>query len=186
VLPCWRGGQVVDWYGIAVNERQYIALGESLTAFVGPTYTTFRGQRAELDLGDPVDAAVHALTGGLAYRFRGDPSAGAASAVWQALERMRAVWARRPTGERAALGAVGLLVRDFYMALQAANEAEAHRCLVDLRDQPHLDSVNFLYLQVQFLTAFGRDAEVLRLPLLDDLLRLRRPLAVTQALVEAV
>jgi hypothetical protein len=46
--------------------------------------------------------------------------------------------------------------------------------------------VNFLYLQVQFLTAFGRDAEVLRLPLLDDLLRLRRPLAVTQALVGAI
>jgi hypothetical protein len=186
VLPCWRGGQVVDWYGLAFNERQYIALGENLMAFVGPTYATFRGQRAELDRGDPIDAAVQTLTGGLAYKFSGGPVAGAAAGVWRALERMRIVWARRPTHERIKLNAVGLLLRNFYMALQAGNEDEARACLISLREQRQLDSANSLFLQVQFLVAFGRYDEILRLPLLDDLLRIRRPVAVTQALIQAV
>ena len=40
VLPCWRGRKLVDWYGIALDDRQFRALGEHLTAFIGPSYTT--------------------------------------------------------------------------------------------------------------------------------------------------
>ncbi len=72
------------------------------------------------------------------------------------------------------------------MALQAGSEDEARDCLTSLREQHHLDSVNALFLQVQLLAAFGRFEDMLRLPLLDDLLRIRRPAAVTQALIQAV
>src|SRR5216117_2362291 len=58
VLPCWREGKVVDWYGFAFNDREFRALGENLTAFVGPSYTTFCGQLAVLDPNDPIDKAV--------------------------------------------------------------------------------------------------------------------------------
>ncbi len=82
---------MVDWYGLAFDDRQLTALGESLTAFVGPTYTTFRGQVARLDLSDPIDQAVQDLTAGRAYKFRGgDPVE-----IWRAVERMRKVWERR-------------------------------------------------------------------------------------------
>ena len=111
VLPCFRGGQIVDWYGVAFDDRQWRSLGEDLTAFVGPTFTTFRGQRAALAPSDPIDAAVEALTGGLAYKFRGEPSAGGARAVWGALERLRGVWARRPSGTAARSWAVGRVLR---------------------------------------------------------------------------
>src|SRR5262249_39125638 len=87
VLPCWRGGKVVDWYGLAFNDRELRALGESLTAFIGPSYTTFRGQLASLDPGDPIDKAVLDLTGGNAFKFRGDDP----TEIWRALERMRKV-----------------------------------------------------------------------------------------------
>ena len=40
VLPCWREGKNVDWYGLAFDDRQFRSLGESLTAFVGPTEAT--------------------------------------------------------------------------------------------------------------------------------------------------
>ena len=43
VLPRWRTGGV-DWYGIAQSDRQLRRLSEELMAFVGPTYSTFRGQ----------------------------------------------------------------------------------------------------------------------------------------------
>ena len=56
VVPCWCEGKVIDWYGLAFDARQLRELGESLTAFVGPTYTTFRGQLARLDPADPIEA----------------------------------------------------------------------------------------------------------------------------------
>lgn len=186
VLPCFRGGQVVDWYGLAFDERQWRSLGEDLTAFVGPTFTTFRGQRAVLDDAETIDAAVYAITGGLAYKFRGEPSAGGARAVWGALERLRGVWARRPSGSSARSWAVGRILREFHMALLAGSEDSARTQLEELRDHPQFDGLNWVYLNVQLLSAFGRSQEILRLPALGDLLRLRRPAAVTEAIIGAV
>jgi hypothetical protein len=182
VLPCWRAGKVVDWYGLAFDDRQLSSLGESLTAFVGPTYTTFRGQIARLDPADPIDQAVNDLTAGRAYKFRGtDPAE-----IWKVLERMRKVWERRGPRERATPAPVGRVLRDFYMALHAAEAADAEERLTHLREHYHLDGVNLLYLQVQLLAAFRRWADLLALPELPDLLRLRRPVAVTEALLRAV
>ncbi len=182
VLPCWREGKVVDWYGLAFDDRQLTALGESLAAFVGPTYTTFRGQAARLDLSDPIDQAVQDLTAGRAYKFRGgDPVE-----IWRAVERMRKVWERREPRERATPAPVGRVLRDFYMALHAGDIIAAEECLTRLREHYHLDGVNLLYLRVQLLAAFRRWADLLALPELPDLLRLRRPAAVTEALLRAV
>jgi hypothetical protein len=182
VLPCWRTGKVVDWYGLAFDDRQLTALGESLTAFVGPTYTTFRGQAARLDPADPIDQAVAAVTAGRAYKFRGaDPSE-----IWRALERMRKVWQRRGSRERPTPSPVGRVLRDFYMALAAADAGAAEELLTQLREHYHLDAVNLLYLRLQMLAAFSRWADLLALSDLPDLLRLRRPAAVTEALVRAV
>jgi hypothetical protein len=186
VLPCFRGGQVVDWYGVAFNERQWRSLGEDLTAFVGPTFTTFRGQRADLDGSEPIDAAVYEVTDGLAYKFRGEPSAGGAKAVWAALERLRGVWSRRPAGASSRSWAVGRILREFYMSLLAGSEDAARTQLEELRDHPQFDGLNWVYLRIQLLSAFGRSDEILRLQELPDLLRLRRPVAVTEAVVGAV
>jgi hypothetical protein len=182
VLPCWREGRIVDWYALAFDARQLRTLGESLTAFVGPTYTTFRGQLARLDPSDPIEQAVADLTAGNAYHFRGaDPAE-----IWKALERMRKVWERRTNRERASPASVGHVLRDFYMALTADDQNAAEGCLSLLRGHYHLDGVNALYLQVQFLSAFRRWADLLDLPQFADLLRLRRPAAVTEALIKAV
>src|SRR4051794_29313034 len=59
-LPVRRAGNDdwVDWYAIACDESTLRRLGEELAAFVGPTWSTFRGQRAHLDVSDPIDRAV--------------------------------------------------------------------------------------------------------------------------------
>ena len=182
VLPCWRTGKIVDWYGLAFDDRQMNALGESLTAFIGPTYTNFRGQVARLDRQDPIDQAVDDFTAGRAYKFQGaDPSE-----IWRALGRMRKVWQRRGSRERATPAPVGRVLRDFYMALNAGDASAAESALTDLREHYHLDGVNLLYLRVQLLANFLRWADLLALPEIPDLLRLRRPSAVTEALLRAV
>jgi hypothetical protein len=182
VLPCWRPDGALDWYGLAIDERQLRALGESLTAFVGPSYTTFRGRIAELDASDPIDASVAEFTSGRAYRFRGEDAKG----IWAALERMRRGWERMGPRERAAPTPVGRVLRDFHMAIRAGLEAEAESTLLLLRDEYHLDGLNALYLRLELLASFGQWERLLGLPELSDLLQLRRPTAVTQAILRAV
>jgi hypothetical protein len=182
VLPCFRGGTTVDWYGLAFDDRQLTALGESLTAFVGPTYTTFRGELARLDSSDPIDCAVHNLTQGRAFKFNGaDPKE-----IWRVLERMRRVWERRGARQQITPRPVARVLRDFYMAIRARDENAAKDDLLLLREVGHLDGVNHLYLQVQLLSAFHRWTEITSHPQLADLLRLRRPIAVTEAILQSV
>ena len=184
--PCCPAGErarCVDWYGLALDDRQFRALGEHLTAFVGPSYTTFRGQRARLDPGNPIDVAVDELTGGRAYKFRGDEAADEpAKLVWPLLERMRSVLDRRGERGGAAPEAIGRVLRHFYMAIRGRDEREAEARLAQVREGFHVDGVNLLFLGVQRLAAFGRWQEILDLPAFPDLLRLRRPAMVTDAL----
>lgn len=182
VLPCWREDGAVDWYGLAFDDRQFHALGEGLAAFVGPTYSTFRGLAAHLDPMDAIDAAVQAFTSGRTYKFRGaEPKD-----VWLALERMRRTWARRGPRALAAPQPVGRVLRDFYMAVRAHEAGDASSALASLRKLHHLDAVNLLFLRVQMLGAFRDWGGLLALPELGDIFHLRRPSAVTETLLLAV
>ncbi|WP_208343845.1 protein DpdD [Aetokthonos hydrillicola] len=180
VLPCWHN-DTVDWYGLTFSERQLRRLSEELMAFVGPTYSTFRGQRVQLNLQDPIELAVYEFTKGNAIKLLGQPPK-----VWEGLERMRKVRGRqgkyigenpRPTGR---------VLRDFYMALQAGDRNSAEQSLQYLIDQHRLDALNLLFLRVQLLAELQRWNELLALPELGNLLQVRRPFAVTQALLIAV
>ena len=182
VLPCWRESGAIDWYGIAFDDRQFRALGEWLTAFVGPTYTNFRGQIAQLDTSDPIDKAVCNFTNGRAYRFRGgDPKQ-----IWIALERLRMVTEQSGPRERTVPAPVGRVLRDFHMAIRAGLESDAEATLNYLRDQYHLDGLNQLFLRVELLASFGHWQSLLDLRETPDLLRLRKPVAVTEALLRGV
>src|SRR5688572_17448268 len=56
VLPSRRDGRIW-WYALAFSDAQLRIIGEQLLSFVGPTYSTFRGHRDELNPEDPIDAA---------------------------------------------------------------------------------------------------------------------------------
>ncbi|MBE9200064.1 MULTISPECIES: protein DpdD [unclassified Nodularia (in: cyanobacteria)] len=180
VLPRWRE-KSVDWYGIAQSQRQLRSLSEELIAFVGPTYSTFRGQQAQLNLQDPVELAVYEFTGGAVFKLSGQ-----AKDVWEALERMRRVSDRRVKRVIEIPLPTGRVLRDFYMALQAGDRMAAENSLQYLIDQHRLDALNLLFLRVQLLAELEQWNELLTLPELGNLLQVRRPFAVTQALLRAV
>ena len=180
ILPCWRS-ESVDWYAIALSERQLRRLSEELMAFVGPTYSTFRGQRAQLNPQDPIELAVYEFTGGAAVKLCGQ-----ATDVWEALEQMRRVSERRVKRVADIPRPTGRVLRDFYMALQAGDRIAAENSLQYLVDQHRLDALNLLFLRVQLLAELEQWNELLTLPELGNLLQVRRPFAVTQALLKAV
>lgn len=180
VLPRWINKDVV-WYAIAFNDHQYKRLAEELTAFIGPSYSTFHGRQARLIPSDPIDAAVYRLTGGTAYKFTGNNAK-----IWPALELMRRVWLRRPAMARESTRAMGRVLRDFYMALQAGNRTSAEEHLGYLQNHHFLDALNASFLRIQMLAELGLWGELLCLPTLPDLIKSRRPLEVTRAIIKAI
>jgi hypothetical protein len=186
VLPYQRDTSSVDWYGVARSDRELRALGEELRAFVGPTYAGFRGERARLDPQSPVEAAVAAFTGGRAFRIAAPATPAAQRALWHALELMREVRARRVERRLDVPRTTARALYDFRMALLAGDRAEAEAHLRYLRDGHRLDALNLLFLRVQILAALRQWSELLNLPELSTLLQVRRPFAVTQALIGAV
>ncbi|PAX60537.1 hypothetical protein CK510_01330 [Brunnivagina elsteri CCALA 953] len=186
VLPYWHGG-IVDWYAIptqdqnASSERQLCRLSEELMGFVGCTYSTFRGERAQLNLVDPVELAVYEFTEGATIKISGK-----ATDIWEALEQMRRVGERRVKRIADIPQPTGRVLRDFYMALQASDRIAAESSLQYLVDQHRLDTLNLLFLRVQLLAELGQWNELLALKEFANLLQVRRPFAVTQALQLAV
>lgn len=176
-----------DWYGIAFSEQQFRGLREELTAFVGPTWSTFRGQRVTLDLSDSVEAAVQELTQGNAFRFHGSrDSTNNSTELRNALTRMIKVLDRKTSGSYEAPRATGRVLRDFYTSLRVGDRSAAEKELQYLRNQNCLDTLNLLFLRVQMLAELRVWNELLDLPELADLLQIRRPFAVTQSITQAV
>jgi hypothetical protein len=183
VLPRRRSHDDFEWYGLAFDERQARALGDDLMAFVGPSYSTFRGRRGSLRSDDPIDRAVERFTDGRAFVFANPSRPGE---VWAALEQMRESWQQRPTLTADTSRSVGRVLRNFHMALRGGDRAEAEEQLAYIEGRGLLSVINRIFLRVQMLWTLGEMQELLALPILLDVLRARRPIAVTQALIDAV
>jgi hypothetical protein len=186
VLPHVRADRVVVWYAIAFSEAQIRSLGDDILAFVGPSWSTYRGYRAPLTPGHPIDAAVLALTNGAAFAFESSGDPGTPKAALEALDRMRRVWSLRPERSRELPRPTGRVLRDFHLALLAQDRETAEAELRYLRDRSRLDALNLLFLRVQMLAEVGRWEELASLPELPAVLQVRRPVPVTESLIRAV
>ena len=187
LLPCQREPRgPVDWYAVAFDDREMRTLGEELTAFAGPSYSLFRGERARLDPSDPVEAAVLDISEGRAFRVTAPPGKEPQTGLWQALQRMRDVRSRRQERDPDVLRPAGRILRDFFLSLRAGNRDGAEALLRLLSDRYDFGTWNLIFLRVQMLSDLGRWEELLSLQQMGDLLRIRRPLAVTEALLTAV
>lgn len=183
LLPCLRNGRR-EWYGLAFSERQQRALQELVGSFIGPSYSTFRGGTGGIRADDPIDASAMTFTGGHVVKFVVPEDASAA--VRTALQQMRVTLRERPALSSEAPRATGRILRDYYMALRAGDRSAAERHWRSLEAGFRLDPVNLLFLRVQALAEFGEWKALLALPELGDLLSLRRPPAVSRALLTAV
>lgn len=177
-----KGVQHYNWYGTAHSGRELRDLAEHLTAFIGPTWSTFRGARARLDPSDPLDAAVAEFTDGFALKFTGDKQK-----IWHKLEMMRRIiWEDKKRQAVEDARPPGRVLRDFYIALQVRNYESAQSALSTLQHHHGFDAINISFLRVQMLASFEQWSELLEMPNLADILLVRRPLAVTQTLITAV
>ena len=181
VLPHWSK-HGVTWYGVARTERQAQQLAEEVNAFVGPSYSTFTGGRAALDEDDVVEQLVAEYTQGHALKVAGEDEQ-----IRKALQLMYDVRERyEPMGHDEKWG-IGRSLRRFDMALQAGDRKAAEAALGYIRERQLLDRANCLYLRVRMLASFDQWRELLDHDAIFDLMQAdRRPLRVTEALIQAV
>ena len=184
-LPRLSQGEL-SWYAIDFGDGNEFR--ELLLAFVGPSYSTFRGERAELSAGDPVDKAVLHFVGSeaMVFRFKASTSELRRQQLESALLLMHQVTASAEDRPRQIPRSVGSLIRDFHIALAAGKRDDAEMALDCLWRNRMLDALNLRFLQVQLLDTLGRSKEIVELPVMGDLVRVRRPRAVTRALMQAI
>ena len=59
VLPVFGSDGPEQWYAMASDESGANALSQELTAFVGPSFSDFRGQFLQPDQDDDIEKALH-------------------------------------------------------------------------------------------------------------------------------
>jgi len=185
LLPRIYAGDRTDWYALGFTAPQTRALIESITAFIGPSYSNFSGQAADLDPEDPVDRAVLELVGNHAIRFTviGNENRAATN---EALKTMRDLWEKQPERSRPIPRTTDRILRDFQMALVVRDYPAAEEYIEELRSGGHLSAQNLLFLRVRLLAAEENWETLLGLPELSALMDIRRPVLVTQSIIQAI
>jgi hypothetical protein len=173
-------------YVIALDAAHATAVAELLTAFIGPSYSTFDGLPAQLDPGDPVDRAVIDFAG-LSTTFTvSSPTSAAQAQAWTALRQLQAAVKTRPVRVWHAPKPVGRLLAEFEVALAAGDNAASAGILEHLAASGGLSAANLAHLRIKRLTRLGRDSELLRMPGLADIVAANPPGPVKDGILAAI
>ncbi|QYN37786.1 hypothetical protein K1T35_11405 [Pseudonocardia sp. DSM 110487] len=173
-------------YVLARDRRHATEVAELLTAFIGPSYSSFIGRPADLDPHDPVDRAVLDLVGdGLAFVLSA-PGPARDRRMWTVLATMQRAVADRPARLTTVPKPVGRLLGEFEAALAAGESTASAELLEQLATNSGLSATNLAHLRIKRLARLGRDAELLRLPGLTDTMVTGPPLPVVDAVLTAL
>jgi hypothetical protein len=179
-------GGALTMYVIARDTTQATVVGEMLTAFVGPSFSDFDGLPARLNATDPVEQAILEYVGaGLTFKVtmpvgpRGNPG-------WASLKLLQETLKFRPARSRRVRKPIGRLLADFELALAAGENSESADLLDQLSAAGGLSSVNLAHLRIKRLARLGRDAELLRLAGLEDVVLAGPPAPIKDAILAAI
>lgn len=159
VLPVFNLDGPCIWYAAATDPNAAAALAEELTAFVGPSYSDFRGQP---HLADPENAMEEALRERFGrFVFRIFPNAdGARPNIVRAMALYLGLLRRRPAAPDRTQQPFGKLRADFDRALLAGNETSAAELLEALCDTGRVNAEQRKYLEIRLLAGLDRRQEL--------------------------
>ena len=193
VLPRWHLSNEIEWYAISFSQKQMRELRDNIIAFVGPSYSTFRGHIVHSDPLDSIEQGVKEFTDGNYFKFSTPSNTKdkvknreIQEKLRKTLELMCIVWKNRPPGGLEINRPTGDILREFGMALLAGNQQSARETLRFLSENYRLDAVNLCFLEVQLYERFQEWDEIIRLCEYNNLLYVRRTPAVTRSIIRAI
>lgn len=183
ILPAVDLNGNTTYYAVAGDDEQARHLSEVVGAFIGPTCTTYTGRSLHPEAYDQVQGAVVRFAGSPARVFHFDVAASERKRVQAQVRRLLATWTSRPKRTLGDIVPIGRLLDDFDDALERGDEDRAKQLLYEeLLHQGRLSGPNRIFLEARYLAAFEHWNVFDNLPDLADLLRLRRPALVSDAL----
>lgn len=186
VLPVFGPDGPCEWYGMASNEAGANVLAQELTAFIGPSFSDFRGQPLRPNLDDGIEKALVERFG--CFVFRLEPiSAEACSNITDALKLYLGLLRRRPDIPDRTQRPFGKVRAEFDRALLAGNEPDALRLREELVSSGRIDAEQQKYLDIRMLAGLGRQYQLAHdYPLIKSVLGLSLPAQTIADLVGAL
>jgi hypothetical protein len=178
VVPDQRGSGAIEWWLIADDSEAERRGREVVKAFFGPAST--RNPAGGFDAENSSER-VRSVSKRMRVHFEGDRVSFLA-----ALELMTSVRASAPDLDREARDPLGFLIRDFYLALDRGDADASDELLSRIDGTGRIGSENLRFLRVDRLALLGRWRELGALPWFTDLARARRPVRISEHLLEAL
>lgn len=186
VLPVFGSDGPEQWYAMASDESGANALSQELTAFVGPSFSDFRGQFLQPDQDDDIEKALHERFGRFVFRLI-PVNAGDAAAIADALQLYLGLLRRRPDVPDRTQRPFGKVRAEFDRALLAGNELDAVRLRGELVGSGRVDAEQEKYLDIRMLAGLGRQFQLAHdYPLIKSVLGLSLPAQTIADLVGAL
>ncbi len=173
VVPTDARGRAVQWWLVADDNESERRGREVVNAFFGPAIVSILPHEA---------APSRPLLGNVLRLKVQDNLAG----FLAALELMTSVRASVPSLRREAPDPIGFLLRDFYLALDRRDDHASDELLSRIAGTGLVASENLRFLRVDRLARLERWRELGDLPWFDDLARARRPMRISEHLLEAM
>jgi len=185
ILPRKVPGGRTDAYVVCWDMAQVGSMRALIEAFVAHSFVAFDGRTARLSAEDPIEAAILALVGsGTTFVLRPSNQV-SQNALWRTLPLLRDLLNARPQRVQAVPRPLGRMLAEFNAAIAAGSAASSADLLDEMTAIGGLSPLNLAYLRVHRLGQLGRDAELLRLPDLDDVMSSRPPLVVRDDILAA-
>lgn len=186
VLPVFSPDGPCQWYGMASNEPGANALAQELMAFVGPSFSDFRGNPIRPDSDDVIEKALQERFGRFVYRL-GPVNATASSNIAEALQLYLGLLRRRPDVPDRTQRPFGKIRAEFDRALLAGNEPDARVLRDELIGSGRVDAEQQKYLDIRMLAGLGRQYQLAHdYPLVKSVLGLSLPAQTIADLVGAL
>lgn len=175
VLPVFGPGSTAQWYAMASDEGCANALSQELTAFIGPSFSDFRGHFIEQDSTDVIEKALLGRFGRFVFRLA--PFSPADSvAISNSLQMYLSVLRRRPAVPNRTQRPFGKIRAEFDRALLAGNERDVMRLREELLASGRVDAEQEKYLDIRILAGLGRNFQLAHdYPLVKSILGLSLP-----------
>lgn len=186
VLPVFGPNGPCQWYGMATDEVCANALAEELMAFVGPSFSDFRGNSVQLDTEDNIEKALQDRFGRFVFRLE-PVSESNTSDISGALQLYLGLLRRRPNVPDRTQRPFGKIRAEFDLALLAGNEVDAEILRDELVSSGRIDAEQQKYLDIRMLAGLGHQYQLAHdYPLVKSVLGLSLPAQTIADLVEAL
>ena len=159
VLPFFEADGSVTWYGMSTDDQEFLQLVDDIVAFIGPSYSDFRGEYATLKNSDPSEKALGNKFGFKVFKFRA-LQANIEDDIYNALQLYKSIITRRPDVIDRTQKPFGKLRSEFDIALVAGNEKNARNLLDELKLSGRVSAEQQKCFEIRLLSGLGRQSEL--------------------------